>query len=123
MPLVKRSIRAPPASAVRQCSARGIIRPAALSLRKRDSPILPGTPLVALCGHWSAGLLDTRDTLAHAEWLEMPNNDAAFTTRDIHRARDDDGVGAAIDEHQLAQLSRGQEVDHVEPDDQDPHPD
>ena len=37
--------------------------------------------------HWSAGLLDIRDTLAHAEWLEMPNNDAAFTTRDIHRAR------------------------------------
>ena len=37
--------------------------------------------------HWSAGLLEIRDTHAHAEWLEMPNNDAAFTTRDIHRAR------------------------------------
>src|SRR6201993_5197612 len=43
--------------------------------------------------------------------------------REIHRAGDDDGVGAAIDEYQLAQLSGRQHVDHEEPDDQDRHAD
>jgi NTE family protein len=37
--------------------------------------------------HWAAGLKDIRDTLAHRDWLDMPDNDAGFVTHDIHRAR------------------------------------
>ncbi|MGF6602429.1 NTE family protein [Paraburkholderia sp. GAS448] len=35
--------------------------------------------------HWAAGLADTRASLAQPTWLDMPDNDAGFTTHDIHR--------------------------------------
>lgn len=35
--------------------------------------------------HWASGLEDIRRTLAHRDWLEMPNNESRFITHDIHR--------------------------------------
>jgi NTE family protein len=35
--------------------------------------------------HWQSGLDDIRHSLAHPDWLEMPDNDAGFVTHDIHR--------------------------------------
>ncbi|CAG9223025.1 Patatin-like phospholipase family protein [Paraburkholderia caribensis] len=35
--------------------------------------------------HWESGLEDIRNSLAQPGWLDMPNNDAAFVTHDIHR--------------------------------------
>jgi len=35
--------------------------------------------------HWESGLTDIRRTLAHRDWLEMPNGEARFVTHDIHR--------------------------------------
>lgn len=35
--------------------------------------------------HWSSGLDDIRRTLAHRDWLKMPNGDSGFITHDIHR--------------------------------------
>ncbi|WP_277188851.1 patatin-like phospholipase family protein [Caballeronia sp. BR00000012568055] len=35
--------------------------------------------------HWASGLEDIRRTLAHRDWLEMPNNESRFVTHDIHR--------------------------------------
>jgi len=35
--------------------------------------------------HWETGLTDIRRTLAHRDWLNMPNGEAGFVTHDIHR--------------------------------------
>jgi NTE family protein len=35
--------------------------------------------------HWESGLEDIRNSLAQPGWLDMPDNDAAFVTHDIHR--------------------------------------
>ncbi|KIG07409.1 patatin-like phospholipase family protein [Caballeronia concitans] len=35
--------------------------------------------------HWQSGLTDIRRTLAHRDWLEMPNGETRFVTHDIHR--------------------------------------
>jgi NTE family protein len=35
--------------------------------------------------HWTSGLEDIRRTLAHRDWLDMPNNESRFITHDIHR--------------------------------------
>ncbi|AUT59952.1 patatin-like phospholipase family protein [Paraburkholderia sp. SIMBA_049] len=35
--------------------------------------------------HWDSGLEDIRNSLAQPGWLDMPDNDAAFVTHDIHR--------------------------------------
>ncbi|WP_414448753.1 DUF3734 domain-containing protein [Burkholderia sp. 22PA0099] len=37
--------------------------------------------------HWSAGLVDIRNTLGVPDALELPTNDAGFVTHDIHRPR------------------------------------
>jgi NTE family protein len=35
--------------------------------------------------HWRAGYYDTRNTLAHKDWLTVTSGDSAITTHDIHR--------------------------------------
>ncbi|MDR5787072.1 MULTISPECIES: patatin-like phospholipase family protein [unclassified Caballeronia] len=35
--------------------------------------------------HWESGLSDMRRTLAHRDWLDMPNGESRFITHDIHR--------------------------------------
>lgn len=35
--------------------------------------------------HWQTGLQDIRHTLAHKEYLALPNNEAGFITHDVHR--------------------------------------
>lgn len=35
--------------------------------------------------HWSSGLQDIRNTLAHKEYLAMPDNAEGFVTHDVHR--------------------------------------
>ena len=35
--------------------------------------------------HWEAGLRDTRRTLQHQEWLEMPVQDEGIVVHDVHR--------------------------------------
>jgi NTE family protein len=35
--------------------------------------------------HWESGLADMRRTLAHRDWLDMPNGESRFITHDIHR--------------------------------------
>lgn len=35
--------------------------------------------------HWSSGLIDIRDTLAHRSWLELPPEGTEFVTHDRHR--------------------------------------
>ncbi|MDR5854765.1 patatin-like phospholipase family protein [Caballeronia sp. LZ062] len=37
--------------------------------------------------HWETGLADIRRTLAHRDWLDMPNGKSGFVTHDIHRER------------------------------------
>src|ERR1700722_3208797 len=37
--------------------------------------------------HWRAGYYDTRNTLAHKDWLTVTTSDTAITTYDIHRRR------------------------------------
>jgi NTE family protein len=37
--------------------------------------------------HWGVGLRDMRNTLAHPDYFEMPDNDAGFVTHDIHRVQ------------------------------------
>ncbi|WP_250451749.1 patatin-like phospholipase family protein [Caballeronia sp. ATUFL_M2_KS44] len=41
--------------------------------------------LSTMLEHWQSGLTDIRRTLAHRDWLEMPNGEARFVTHDIHR--------------------------------------
>jgi NTE family protein len=35
--------------------------------------------------HWRAGYYDTRNTLAHKDWLTVKSSESAITTHDIHR--------------------------------------
>ena len=35
--------------------------------------------------HWSSGLRDTRNTLAHRDWLDLPPEEVGIVTHDIHR--------------------------------------
>lgn len=35
--------------------------------------------------HWQAGLDDTRRTLAHRDWLDLPAEDAGVVVHDVHR--------------------------------------
>ena len=35
--------------------------------------------------HWESGSQDIRGSLAHRDWLEMPNGESRFVTHDIHR--------------------------------------
>jgi NTE family protein len=35
--------------------------------------------------HWESGLQDIRGTLAHHDWLDMPDGESHFVTHDIHR--------------------------------------
>jgi NTE family protein len=35
--------------------------------------------------HWRSGYYDTRNTLAHKEWLEMKGTGGGIHTHDIHR--------------------------------------
>ncbi len=37
--------------------------------------------------HWETGLADIRRTLAHRDWLDMPNGESGFVTHDIHREK------------------------------------
>ncbi len=37
--------------------------------------------------HWRAGYYDTRNTLAHKDWLTVKSGDRAIVTHDIHRQR------------------------------------
>lgn len=39
----------------------------------------------SMSAHWSSGLRDTRNTLAHRDWLELPPEDVGIVTHDIHR--------------------------------------
>jgi NTE family protein len=41
--------------------------------------------LSTMLQHWESGLEDIRNSLAQPGWLDMPDNDAAFVTHDIHR--------------------------------------
>jgi NTE family protein len=35
--------------------------------------------------HWRSGYYDTRNTLAHKDWLTMKSSGPAVTSYDIHR--------------------------------------
>jgi NTE family protein len=39
--------------------------------------------------HWQSGHVDTRRTLTHKHWLEMPPENTGILTHDIHRDRED----------------------------------
>lgn len=39
----------------------------------------------AMRDHWKSGLRDICNTLAHPEYLAMPDNDISFVTHDVHR--------------------------------------
>ncbi|MER1966486.1 patatin-like phospholipase family protein [Castellaniella sp. GW247-6E4] len=41
--------------------------------------------LATMREHWETGLQDIRNTLAHDEYLAMPDNTAGFVTHDVHR--------------------------------------
>ncbi len=41
--------------------------------------------LTTMREHWESGLQDIRNTLAHEEYLAMPENIAGFVTHDVHR--------------------------------------
>ncbi|WP_269494505.1 patatin-like phospholipase family protein [Castellaniella sp. S9] len=41
--------------------------------------------LATMREHWDGGLQDIRNTLAHEEYLAMPDNVAGFVTHDVHR--------------------------------------
>jgi NTE family protein len=43
--------------------------------------------------HWSTGLADIRETLAHPEWLDLPENEAGFASRDVHAPSSSDRLG------------------------------
>ena len=69
-----------------------------LEALQRDPPDLPAQGIRgALQGfqfglstmreHWESGLQDIRGSLAHRDWLEMPNGESRFITHDIHRDR------------------------------------
>ncbi len=36
--------------------------------------------------HWEAGLRDTRQTLMHKDWLQVPTGDVGIAVHDVHRA-------------------------------------
>ena len=40
-------------------------------------------------GHWHSGLRDMRNTLAHPQWLAVPDPAHPFVTHDVHRANAD----------------------------------
>ena len=44
--------------------------------------------------HWATGLADIRETLAHPEWLDPPQNEAGFASRDVHAPGSNDGLGS-----------------------------
>ncbi|WP_417251161.1 DUF3734 domain-containing protein [Castellaniella sp.] len=44
--------------------------------------------------HWASGLLDIRNTLAHPQYLAMPDNAAGFITHDIHRTEIEEAMAA-----------------------------
>ncbi|CAG4902486.1 DUF3734 domain-containing protein [Paraburkholderia saeva] len=43
--------------------------------------------------HWATGLADIRETLAHPEWLDLPENEAGFASRDVHAPSSSDRLG------------------------------
>ncbi|HVE20676.1 MAG TPA: patatin-like phospholipase family protein [Acidocella sp.] len=40
---------------------------------------------ISMKEHWRTGYYDTRNTLAHKDWLTVKDSDSAITTHDIHR--------------------------------------
>jgi NTE family protein len=42
---------------------------------------------ISMKDHWRAGYYDTRNTLAHKDWLTVKSSESAITTYDIHRHR------------------------------------
>ncbi len=40
---------------------------------------------LTMLDHWTAGLEDTRRTLAHADWFRKPGNRMGITVHDVHR--------------------------------------
>jgi NTE family protein len=38
--------------------------------------------------HWQSGYKDTRRTLKHQKWLEMPHKGEGIVVRDVHRRED-----------------------------------
>lgn len=40
---------------------------------------------LAMQSHWESGLRDTRHTLAHPEWFNLPSRDCGYAVHDIHR--------------------------------------
>jgi NTE family protein len=41
--------------------------------------------------HWDSGHLDTKSTLTHKRWLEMPPENTGIITHDIHHDREESG--------------------------------
>ncbi|OYV45008.1 MAG: hypothetical protein B7Z75_01135 [Acidocella sp. 20-57-95] len=41
---------------------------------------------ISMKDHWRTGYYDTRNTLAHRDWLDMKGNGKGISTHDIHRA-------------------------------------
>jgi NTE family protein len=39
----------------------------------------------SMLDHWAAGLADTRKTLKHPKWLEIPSESAGMVVHDVHR--------------------------------------
>ena len=35
--------------------------------------------------HWQSGLADTRQTLSHPDWFDLPDRDQGYAVYDVHR--------------------------------------
>ena len=42
--------------------------------------------------HWKNGHEDTKRTLTHKDWLEMPPENTGIVTHDVHRDREEAGL-------------------------------
>ncbi len=42
--------------------------------------------LISMEKHWQSGLADTRKTLTHPHWFDLPDRDCGYAVHDIHRS-------------------------------------
>lgn len=46
----------------------------------------------AMREHWQCGFEDTKRTLMHKHWLDMPADGAGIVVHDVHKLRDEEDI-------------------------------
>ncbi|MDO4708594.1 MAG: patatin-like phospholipase family protein [Pseudomonadota bacterium] len=47
---------------------------------------------LSMQSHWDSGLRDTRQTLSHPEWFNLPSRDCGYAVHDVHRQAQKTGL-------------------------------